>query len=264
MTNYCISYGNSDDNFIQVSLKIDKLIGNYSYFQLPAWRPGRYELGNFAQNMFKLNVINEKGETLECKKISKDKWLVNNTNAQEITLTYTYACVIKNAGGTFKSPKQLIVTPVNCLIYAEHLIKEACTIEIQTPENFKQISSVKNNTCSNYYELAASPFVCGTEIKQECYTLKGINFHVVFEGKVNPNWKKIIHDFSLFTLEQLELFKTFPSTDYYFLNLIFEEQHYHGVEHLDSTLIALGPDSSFEEESFYNNLLGISSHELFV
>ncbi len=263
MTQYLIKYGKKDDNRLEISLFIDDLCGEESFFQLPAWRPGRYELGNFAQNMFCLSAKNQSGSTLNCYKITKDRWKIEHPGATTLSLKYTYAAVIKNAGGTFKTPDQLVITPVNCLIYAEHLLGKPCQISLEIPIEFESFSAIKNGLCGSFYELASSPIICGADICEKTLTCSGVQFHILFQGNVSPDWTKITQDYAKFIAEQLSIFKEFVSTDYYFLNLIFEEDHYHGVEHLNSTLIALGPDNAFGHEDFYLNLLGISSHELF-
>ena len=45
--------------------------------QLPSWRPGRYELGNFAKNIQKWNAVDEKGNRLISRKKTKDLWEVD-------------------------------------------------------------------------------------------------------------------------------------------------------------------------------------------
>jgi predicted metalloprotease with PDZ domain len=264
ISKYTINYGEASNDLIAIQLVFKPSKDKKTTLQMPAWRPGRYELGNFAQYVLPLSAQNEKGEPLAIKKISKDRWEIEN-NGDEITINYHYSCQIKNAGGTFKSENQLVITPVNCLVYSEHLINESCEIDLNLPQNFSVYSSIKNKICQNYYQLAASPIVAGSRIQETVYTIGKTNFHVVFEGNLDfsPYLEKIKNDFKNFTQKQIDLFGDFPSADYYFLNLIFDEKHYHGVEHLDSTLIALGPVNEFDTSDFYLNLLGISSHELF-
>jgi predicted metalloprotease with PDZ domain len=85
-----------------------------------------------------------------------------------------------------------------------------------------------------------------------------------FRGKVDlKNQDQILNDFKKFTAYQVEVMGVFESDDYHFLFQIPNEKAYHGVEHLNSTCIVLGPADSFHTESFYDNFLGISSHELF-
>ena len=264
MPKYTISYGNKSDNFIKISYTITEITESVISLQLPAWRPGRYELGNFAQYMFPISVVDQHGKAVSYQKTKKDRWKISITDQKEITVSYTYAAQIKNAGGTFKTESSLIVTPVNCLIYAQSRIFESCDIHVDVPEEFQYISAINiADEVKDYFHLAASPIVCSTNIATKVISIEDINFHICFEGNVEPNWEKILNDYELFIRTQLKMFKDFPVSDYYFLNLIFPEKHYHGVEHLESTLIALGPDEKFHEPDFYENLLGISSHELF-
>ena len=59
------------------------------YFQLAAWRPGRYELANFAQNIRNWKVKDDNGSILNFQKITKDLWQVNTKNIQKICVTYS-------------------------------------------------------------------------------------------------------------------------------------------------------------------------------
>lgn len=264
MSKYTISYLQNSDDIIQITYVLENVTEPELKIQLPAWRPGRYELGNFGQNMFTLSATNQEGEELHCHKIKKDLWSVKTLGSEQVTFVYQYAAVIKNAGGTFKSKTELVITPVNCLVYAESRINEPCELIMDVPKNFKVVSSLMPSfQAANYYELGASPIVAGLHIQTRTIQVHGVNFHVCFQGSVSPNWERVLGDFKKFIVYQLAVFGDFPSSDYYFLNLIFDEKHYHGVEHLNSTLIALGPDSEFNDAAFYQNFLGISSHELF-
>lgn len=264
MNNYSISYGTTKDDIINIKYEIKDLKESVLFLQLPAWRPGRYELGNFAQNVFSISVIDSSGKDVPYRKIKKDKWRIDTEGLNSLIVSYDYAAVIKNAGGTFKTEDSLVLTPVNCLLYAESKIFQECKVSVDVPEGFELASSLEGKMMTeNYFELAASPLVYSRNIHRKTIQEKGKNFHICFEGNVDPDWEKIIPDFQKFIVRQLDLFGDFMSDDYYFLNLIFPEKHYHGVEHLHSTLIALGPDTEFSDPKFYQNLLGISSHELF-
>lgn len=78
------------------------------------------------------------------------------------------------------------------------------------------------------------------------------------------NFDKLIKDFTAFTKEQGKLFKGYPFKDYHFLFQILPQKAYHGVEHANSTVIALGPSYEvMDTKKLYDELLGVSSHELF-
>ena len=70
------------------------------YFQLPTWRPGRYELGNFSRNVQKWTAYNEKGEQLPHQKVTKDKWKVDTLDSKSVTIAYNYYANQLDAGST--------------------------------------------------------------------------------------------------------------------------------------------------------------------
>ena len=55
--------------------------------QLPAWRPGRYELANFAKNVKDFVVYDQEGNRLCAPKLTKDSWEVECKNATSISYT---------------------------------------------------------------------------------------------------------------------------------------------------------------------------------
>ncbi|MDH5605186.1 MAG: M61 family peptidase, partial [Cyclobacteriaceae bacterium] len=65
-----------------------------------------------------------------------------------------------------------------------------------------------------------------------------------------------------FTSSQMALFGGFPAKDYHFIFHILPYKHYHGVEHANSTVITLGPDSELSS-TLYEGFIHVSSHELF-
>ena len=64
MIKYLFSYKNAHKHFIDIDLKV-KTRGEKSLsFQLPAWRPGRYELADFAKNIQNWNAFDENGNEI--------------------------------------------------------------------------------------------------------------------------------------------------------------------------------------------------------
>ena len=62
MLDYKISYTQAHHHFINIELTInhvDDIMEKELSLQLPAWRPGRYTLQNFAKNIAQFNVFDE-------------------------------------------------------------------------------------------------------------------------------------------------------------------------------------------------------------
>ncbi|RFS13964.1 M61 family metallopeptidase [Emticicia sp. C21] len=259
-------------HFIDVECFIDNLTGDKVELQLPAWRPGRYELQNFAKNIQTFEVFDESGEKLSARKIAKDRWEVLTHGAKSIVARYNYFAQIINAGSSYIDEHTFYVNPVNLCIYAEGKINESCTVELHLREKEK-IAGINNISSSqekgthllhfdDFYHLADSPFIVSPTLKHDFYKVGKVKFHLWFEGNFQPDFKRIKADFKKFTQEQINVFGEFPEKEYHFLTWILPVPYYHGVEHRSSTMQVLGPDSQNFEE-LYIDLLGLASHELF-
>jgi predicted metalloprotease with PDZ domain len=115
--------------------------------------------------------------------------------------------------------------------------------------------------CKDYHQLVDSPLLASPYLQHQSYQVENVDFHVWFLGNYTPNWTKLLADFQSFTKKQIQIMGDFPEKDYHFINWILPTSFYHGVEHRNSTMIVLGPDS--EGDGLYNDLLGVSSHELY-
>lgn len=245
---------------------IAAVAGNETTLQLPAWRPGRYELGNFAKNIQKFEVFDEKGKSLQFEKQTKDSWVIQTKNCKKIVVKYNYFSVDFNAGSTYLGEDILYVNPVNCFLFIPDKINEKCTVEIPKEKGQKfaggPILRAGKITCKDFHELADSPFIVSSQLQAQSYKSKGVDITVWFWGECKPEWKKVIKDFKRFTDYQIKMFGDFPVKHYHFLNIIHPYKAYHGVEHTTSTVIVLGPSYEVMKDR-YVDLLGVSSHELY-
>jgi predicted metalloprotease with PDZ domain len=274
--NYIFSFENPASQFIDIEFTTTVNNRESINIQLPAWRPGRYELGNFAKNVRCFNVQDENGNFLSFTKENKDKWTIASKGATKIIVKYQYYASELNAGSTFLSHEQLYVNPVNCCVYDPEKINEKCFINIHTPSNFifansmkvsdEKVNADKKNTsleASNFHELADSPFIASPTLLREYFVVDGTEFNLWFQGECKPMMSKIIGDFFIFINEQLVMFKSIETEVFHFMFQILPYHFYHGVEHKNSTVIALGPTYNLMKKEVYNELLGVSCHELF-
>ena len=266
---YTISYQQASTHFIDIELAVETEGDSQIQFQLPAWRPGRYELGNFAKNIQKWQAFDENGNELSSKKLTKDLWEVDCEKTEKVIVKYNYFAFELNAGSTFLDENQLYVNPVNCLLYIPNRMNEACILNLIIPEDYQVAISLpkaeKNSfKAKSFDQLADSPFIASNSLQHNHYSISGSTFHLWFQGECKPNWEMLIKDFEAFSKEQIQLFGDFPIQEYHFLFQIHTHSAYHGVEHEDCTVISLGPSYSlFDWKGRYEDFLGVSSHELF-
>jgi predicted metalloprotease with PDZ domain len=242
-----------------VSEKIEKI-------HLSRWRPGRYELGNFAKNVRDFQVVNEHGVRLHAQKIEKDVWHVETENSQKLTVRYAYYANEINAGSTYIDDELLYVNPVNCLVYTESCAHLPVEVTWETKSGWQLAVGALSGTSSfqvaHFDALADTPFIYSPRLIKIDLTVNEIRFTLWFNGLTELPPEEIKQHFTAFISRQLADFDSVPTNHYHFLFLISEEKAYHGVEHATSTVITLGPKDDLFENT-YADLLGVSSHELY-
>jgi predicted metalloprotease with PDZ domain len=263
---YRISSTNPSSRLLEVDFLLTAISSPTVDLQLPSWRPGRYEIQNFAKNIQRFEIFDQNGKPLAFQKITKDRWRVQTEGVSELTARYSYYSNTINAGTSYADERMLYINPVNLCLYADDRLREPCTLELTIPDDWQVacgMSQTAPNTliAADFYELVDCPLIASPDLQHLTYEVDETLFHLWICGNIKPDWERIRHDFSRFSETQIRLFGDFPEKDYHFLTLILPTSHYHGVEHRNSTMLVLGPND--EGEGLYTDLLGVSSHELF-
>ncbi len=267
MIHYKLSIHSPASHYIDVELTVDAVAGSQLELQLPAWRPGRYELGNFAKNIRKVEAFDAQGKALNYTKSTKDLWIIDTKGSDTVKVTYSYFTSEINAGSCYADEHQLYVNPVHLCMYVPQRMQEEHVIELNIPATYKVAASLprKGNTLSakNFDELADSPFMASATLQSDSYAVDGVTFWLHFVGECRPDFEVLKADFIKFTEVQLSFWGGFPVAEYHFLFQVLPFKFYHGVEHQHSTVIAIGPGYAINKGKVYEDVLGVSSHELF-
>lgn len=267
MIHYKLYLKNPNSHYIYVDLTIDEITSSTLELQLPAWRPGRYELGNFAKSIKHVDAFDENSQPLVYIKLNKDLWSIETNGSKKIKVTYSYHTTEINAGNCFADNTQLYVNPVHLCMYVPNRMHEQHIVELDIPENYKVATSLKrDNKClvaESFDELADSPIIASANLQSDFYEVNGIKFWLHFVGECKPDFEKFKSDFIKFTKTQLNFWGDFPVEEYHFLFQILPFKFYHGVEHQKSTVISIGPGYALNKGKTYEDVLGVSCHELF-
>ena len=266
MINYNISYQKPHKHLIDFELITSTKNKEKIQFQLSAWRPGRYELADFAQNIINWQAYNEKDEKLSFKKITKDLWEVECKNCNEIKIIYNFYANQLDAGACFLDEYQLYINPVNCMFYITDRMNDEYRLNMNLPNDYSIASSMSQTgnvlNVKGYDLLAESPIICSNSLQHDTYCISGITFNLWFQGKCQPDWGKLKKDFTAFTKSQIHHFGGFPVDEYHYFFQITPYRSYHGVEHTKNTVLLLGPGNEIMDKR-YEDLLGVCSHELY-
>jgi predicted metalloprotease with PDZ domain len=271
---YTISILDTQTHFISLTWTIDYVHQDSIHIQQPAWRPGRYELQNYVKNVRCFAITDEKGNAVPFKKTTKDRWEVDTRLANKLIVTYEYYANQLDAGASYVGDDFLYLNPVNCLMYVEGRLDEPYTIDFSLPDDYIiacQLPTDKHRlTAKNFDTLADSPLIASNSMFHVSFAVNAnqssseqSNIHFSFQGEPYPQMQKLIDETIAYTNEQIAIFGDLPSKDFHFLYHILPHTFRHGVEHTDSTVIAMGPSTDWTNPEFYDSFLAISSHELF-
>ncbi len=265
---YTLSINKASEHFIILDTIIHSNQSQIA-LQLPAWRPGRYELGNFAKNIRCFSAFAANGAPLKVRKKTKDLWLIDNIGSNDqIKVSYEYYANQLDAGACYIDEKQVYVNPVHCFMYQVDKMDVAFEVKLNIPNNYTIACQLaqKNQTllAANFDQLADSPFIASADLQHHSFDFnESSTIHFWFQGKHELDIAQLEADTLKYTQTQVAVFEEMPCKDYHFLYQMLPTGFRHGVEHADSTVIAMGKGDSSLLLEFYNDLLAISSHELF-
>ena len=268
MIHYTISCPNPASQFLRIDLNFSCQGGKEVLLQLPAWRAGRYQIANYAQNLRGLCAQNQEGKALPIRKITKDCWAFEVAESMQIHLFYEYWAGKMDAGSAWVDDEQVYVNLVNCCFEILGRSEEAFEVKLDLPNYPKQLLTLKQTGTSswiaeNYQVLADATVLAAKKIEQENYTIGNTQFHTWFHGEIHFDRSRFIDRFRAFSSRMIADFGNFPEEEYHFIFQLLPYPHYHGVEHRRGTVITFGPASSLNEEEAMEELVGISCHELY-
>ncbi|MEO1415370.1 MAG: PDZ domain-containing protein [Bacteroidota bacterium] len=251
---------------IQINI-ITSISEGSTRFQLPKWRPGRYELQNFARLIFDVKSMSPEGTSLTLKQVDSHSWEVISTDEQTVHFSYSFYANLHDAGGTYLDREHLLFNGITCLMYRPDQMESSCEMSFEVPDGWRLGSALGLRkgpyTFKSFHELVDTPFLAGPSLQHHRMEAGGIDTHLWFLGTCRPNIDRISHDIQAYTEAQMSLFGDCPLDTYHYLFVMWPFPYRHGVEHYNSTVIVMGPGVDLMQEKFYGSFLEISSHELF-
>ncbi len=266
---YKIGASHPHRHMIDIEIYVSGHQADNLFIQLPSWRPGRYELGNFAKNVKDWRAVDRNGNVLPFTKTTKDLWVIQTLGIQEIVIKYSYFANELTAGSSCYNDEILYINPVNCLMYVPGRENEPTEVEVVgMDEDCEMACQMEQRSkrvliAPNFDYLADSPLIVSKHLKHFHFLLGESEIHLWFSGNFMGDFGEVLEHTHAYCQKQVAVFGELPCKKYHFLYHILPYRFHHGVEHLDSTVIALGPDVNFGDIEFYREFLSVSSHEFY-
>ncbi len=262
---YFVSCSKAAQNHISIEIPV-KASEQATELTLPYWRPGRYEKGVYIENIIDVRARTQSGGILKVVKKTSHKWSVEPSK-EDFLFQYSYYGVATDAGGSAINEELLYINGVNLFMFQADRIDEPCLLHLDLPKSFQIACGLprEGNTlkAEDFHQLVDAPLLASPDLKHQSFDVAGTTHHLWFYGEIRPDRTVLENHFKKFGEAQVKLFGGFPVDEYHYLFLIHSFPAYHGVEHFNSTVIALGPGHRVMHPDLYNELLGVSCHELF-
>ncbi len=263
MPHYLLSWTNPAERLFDIAIRFTAPTDTPRLL-LPAWRPGRYLIQNYAANVREWSA----GEA----RVWKDglhSWRIDARAGDEVTFRYRYYAGVLDAGSSFLDEEEAYFNGSNLFMLVDGLRAEEHRLTIAAPLDWNietQLTRDGDGTfvARDYDYLIDSPTIAAARLTRHSFMASGARIHLVFHGDEGLDTEQYVEPVRAIVRHQAELFGGVPFRDYRFLYHV--RDRWHGVEHEDSSSIILRRNSLLGAkpgDEGHDHTLSITSHELF-
>jgi predicted metalloprotease with PDZ domain len=263
MARFLLSWGAAFDRLFDIDLRFNAPTDTPRLL-LPAWRPGRYLIQNYAANVREWSA----GES-RIWKDGKSSWRVDARAGQEVSVRYRYYAGVLDAGSSFLDDDEAYFNGSNLFMLVEGLRAEEHLLTIAAPADWRIETQLPRDESGafrarDYDHLIDSPAIAAATMTRHSFAESGAMIHLLFRDDEGVDTQQFVEPVRTIVRSQAELFGGLPFPEYRFLYHL--RDRWHGVEHEDScsiilrrtALLGTGPG-----DEGYDHTLSITSHELF-
>ncbi len=238
---------------------------------LPSWRPGRYQIENFAMN------VREWSAGAAVWKDGKASWRIDVRAGDRVVMRYRYYAGVLDAGSSFLDPDEAYFNGSNLFMMVEGLREEPAVLLVRTPGQWRVETQLPHLSTAargdrlehrfearDYDHLIDSPAIAAPRMTHHTFDDCGSAIHLVFLGDEGIDTLQYVEPLRAIARAQSAIFGEIPAREYRFL--IHVGDRWHGVEHEDSSSIVARRDAVYgakRGDEGYEHLLSIIAHELF-
>ncbi len=263
---YVLTFSCLDEQIIDVEIQ-SRIRKGEQIWRLPYWRPGRYEQQRYDMYINGVLAKDLAGNELAVHKVSSHSWKVIAEEGMQYSLMYKYYAHRLDAGGSYVDREMIYVNGINLLLFDEDLLDQECDLTVHLPEGFEINGHVsRTEICiqyENYHQMVDDPFVASTALQLHTFQLDHLEVNISVHGAKLNNLPMLSKSMKAFMEAQIKLYGKCPVEQYTFWLIMLPYRYRHGVEHLHSTVIVMGPWYRLHEAGSFDSLLEICCHEFF-
>ncbi|HKO02506.1 MAG TPA: hypothetical protein VJ032_12465, partial [Thermoanaerobaculia bacterium] len=260
MVRYVLSWVDPDEHLFDIAITFVAPADD-PVAHLPAWRPGRYLIQNYAAN------VREWSSNMT--KIAKSSWRVAARAGEEVTITYRFFAGVLDAGSSFLDANEAYFNGSNLFMWIDGVRAEPATLTIAAPAEWNietQLARGDANTFSarDYDHLIDSPTMCAATMTRHSFVEGDARIHLIFRNDEGIDTEQFVEPVHAIVRAQAARFGGLPLREYRFLYHVGDR--WHGVEHEDSSSIIVKRAAligATPGDDGYDHFLSLTAHELF-
>lgn len=263
MPHYLLSWTNPAERLFEIAIRFTAPVDTPRLL-LPAWRPGRYLIQNYAAN-----VRDWSADEARVWKDGLHSWRIDARAGEEVTFRYRYYAGVLDAGSSFLDEEEAYFNGSNLFMLVEGLRQEEHRLTIAAPAEWTIETQLARDgdgafIARDYDYLIDSPTIAAARLTRHSFVENGARIHLVFHGDERLDTEQFVEPVRAIVRYQAELFGGLPFREYRFLYHV--RDRWHGVEHEDSSSIIVRRNSLLGTKpggEGYDHMLSITAHELF-
>lgn len=273
MYRYTLSWEDPQTHEYHIELTTEPQPGNHTLFQLPAWRPGRYYIQDFAAGISHFEAFDDNGKSLEWQKTAGHSWQVQNPAKGEATIRYRFYADVLDAGSSVLNTEQAYFNGVALFMHVAGRYDAPCILSVPSmPKDWKSATALRKQKgkynvfeADSFHDLADSPTVLSPSLKTLHTKVGGADYYMHFQGNFPGNKateKAVLSNIEQIIREQSAIFGGVPLREYHFIFQLVPWKSSHAVEHKYSSMY-MRQDSAFASEQSVRSVNGVLAHEFF-
>ncbi|MBL0016581.1 MAG: M61 family metallopeptidase [Bacteroidetes bacterium] len=272
--NYTLSWTHAASHLYEVSLKTAPAPEGFSDFQIPAWRPGRYYIQDYAAGVSAFQAFDANGAKLSFSKVDANTWRVPTPAAGgEIEVRYQFYANTMDAGSSVLNKAQAYFNPVNFFMHLRNDYARPCTLTVASmPKDWKSATAMTKLAgthnvfvAPDYHEFVDCPTILSPSLKTLQRRIGDTEFYFHFQGEFaggKETEDAFLGNIQKVIAEEKAIFGEFPMTEYHFIYQLLPYNMGHAVEHKNSSCFAM-PNTVAQSAAAIGRLNSISAHEFF-
>ncbi|HEY5564556.1 MAG TPA: hypothetical protein VIL33_03130, partial [Rhodothermia bacterium] len=238
---YRIGWGSPNSHLYDVEMRFHNPESGPVSVRIPAWRPGRYVIQNYAKNIIRFSASDAEGTALAFRKTDKGTWEIDAAPSQEVVVSYQAYSKELNGGSSYLDDQEAYINPITLLMYIPGQEMLPVTLSVKRPDGWKASTQLAFDSrrnlylADNYHEVVDGPLIISPTLELHSFEFAGATFEVAIQGSLEADRQQLLQDLQKIAEVQVNMMGVIPFDRYVFLYHFVDQPIGHGVEHKNST-----------------------------